>query len=76
MKKPIYLNPKEMRVKLVGDRYYITCNALGMHFRIGPYEDDDKEYLQNRVNEILSYIKDDSVQCFINMCDFFIILII
>lgn len=76
MKKPIYLNPKEMRIKLVGDRYYITCNALGMHFRIGPYEDDDKEYLQNRVNEILSYIKDDSVQCFINMCDFFIILII
>jgi hypothetical protein len=61
MKKPIYLNPKEMRVKLIGDRYYITCNALGMHFRIGPYEDDDKEYLQNRVNEILSYIKDDSV---------------
>jgi hypothetical protein len=50
-----------MRIKLVGDRYYITCNALGMHFRIGPYEDDDKEYLQNRVNEILSYIKDDSV---------------
>jgi hypothetical protein len=57
MKKPIYLDPKNMYVKLVGDRYYIVCNVLGMHFRIGPYEDEDKEYLLNRVNEILEYIK-------------------
>lgn len=57
MKKPIYLDPKKMHVKLVGDRYYIVCNELGMHFRIGPYEDEDKEYLLNRVNEILEYIK-------------------
>lgn len=61
MKKPIYLDPKKMYIKLVGNRYYIVCNVLGNHYRIGPYEDDDKEYLQNRVKEILSYIKDISL---------------
>ena len=57
MKKPIYLDPKNMRVKVCNSRYYIVCDVLGMHFRIGPYEDPDLEYLKNRVEEILDYMQ-------------------
>ena len=46
-----------MRVKVCNSRYYIVCDVLGMHFRIGPYEDPDPEYLKNRVEEILDYMQ-------------------
>lgn len=55
------LNPTKMYIKKNGNGdYSIIAFCDNTYVQIGRYVDIDNEYIVNRVQEILSYIKDEA----------------